>query len=67
MPPEIRGVLFDKDGTLLDFQRTWTAVSRQCAQRVAACPEDIPALLEAAGHDPSTDRFRPGAPMVSGT
>ena len=67
MKQRIRGGLFDKDGTLLDFQRTWTPVSRRCAERVARAPADIPRLLEAAGHDPSTDRFQPGSPMVAGT
>ena len=26
--PEIRGVLFDKDGTLFDFHETWSAWAR---------------------------------------
>ena len=67
MSVPIRGVLFDKDGTLLDFGRTWAPVSRRCAERVAARPDQIDGLLEAVGHDPHTDRFRPGSAMVAGT
>ena len=40
MDQEIRGVLFDKDGTLLDFERTWTPVSRRCAELVARMQEE---------------------------
>jgi len=67
MNKAIRGVLFDKDGTLLDFQRTWSPVSRRCAEQVARTPAEVPVLLASAGHDPLTDRFRPGSPMVAGT
>lgn len=67
MDQEIRGVLFDKDGTLLDFERTWTPVSRRCAELVARTPDEVPRLLHAVGHDPDTDRFQPGSPMVAGT
>ncbi len=31
----IRAVLFDKDGTLIDFDRTWFSISWQLAQRAA--------------------------------
>ena len=67
MSGPIRGVLFDKDGTLLDFERTWAPVSRACAERVAPDPAQIPHLLAAAGHDPHTDRFAPGSAIVAGT
>lgn len=67
MAVAIRGVLFDKDGTLLDFERTWAPVSRACAERVARRPEQVDALLDAVGHDPQTDRFRPGSAIVAGT
>ncbi len=65
--PTIRGVLFDKDGTLLDFERTWTPVSRRVAEQVAPDSSLVDVLLDAVGHDPVTDRFRAGSPMVAGT
>jgi len=67
MSRPIRGVLFDKDGTLLDFERTWAPVSRRCAEVAAQSPHQVDALLDAAGHDPTTDHFRPGSAMVAGT
>lgn len=67
MARSIRGVLFDKDGTLLDFERTWAPVSRRCAERVAHHPEQVDRLLDRVGHNPSTDRFVPGSAIVAGT
>ena len=68
MSPPIRGVLFDKDGTLLDFGRSWAPISRRAATLAAADkPELVPALLRACGQDPVTDAFAPGSAMVSGT
>jgi len=63
----IQGIVFDKDGTLLDFERTWAPVHRACAAAVAAEDALRDALMRAAGHDPSTDRFVPGSPIVAGT
>lgn len=62
---ELRGVVFDKDGTLLDFERTWGPVSRRCAAAVA--PDRVDELLRASGHDPRTDAFVPGSAIVAGT
>jgi phosphoglycolate phosphatase len=64
----VRGVLLDKDGTLLDFRRTWAPISRACAGAAAALVRADPhALLRACGHDPATDTFRPGSTMVVGS
>ncbi len=61
-------VLFDKDGTLLDFARSWAPISRRAATLAARGHAAlVPALLRACGQDPDTDRFAPGSPMVSGT
>ena len=30
---DIRGILFDKDGTLVDFQATWFAIGDRMAMR----------------------------------
>jgi phosphoglycolate phosphatase len=59
--------VFDKDGTLLDFERTWAPVHRACAAAVADKAAHRDALMRAAGHDPETDRFVPGSPIVAGT
>lgn len=64
----IRAVLFDKDGTLIDFDRTWFAITWQLAQR-AAKGDEIWArtLLEAGGYDWLTERFRANSVIAAGT
>lgn len=64
----IRAILFDKDGTLFDFQRSWG----QWAQRVIselAGPDAARArtLADAMAFDPATARFRPESPVIAGT
>lgn len=69
MPPArpYRGVLFDKDGTLLDFEATWRGFVDEVLEALA--PGD-PALrrrlAEVAGID-AEGRFRPGSPIVAGS
>lgn len=68
--PSLRGVLFDKDGTLIDFHQTWLPVYRRAAAvaaRVARCPGVEEELLEATGYDPRTGRCRPSSLLAAGT
>ncbi|MBN9529163.1 MAG: HAD family hydrolase [Alphaproteobacteria bacterium] len=53
---DIRGLLFDKDGTLLDYAASWAPINRQAA-RLAAAGDLVltERLLIAAGVDPATD------------
>lgn len=56
---EIKAILFDKDGTLVDFDRTWAATNRKGALIAAdgdAALADV--LLEACGMDPVTGKTR---------
>ena len=63
----IKGVLFDKDGTLLDFHATWYPVNRAVALAVAQGDESLAArLLIAGGYDPARDRFRSGSVLAAG-
>ena len=63
----IRGILFDKDGTLLDFEATWQPVLRQAALVMAGQDPAVAArLLTAGGFDPQTERFRAGSPLAAG-
>ena len=51
-PLELELIVLDKDGTLVEFARTWLPGFRECAQRVAATvgePALEPALLKAGG------------------
>ncbi|MDF1609459.1 HAD family hydrolase [Hoeflea sp. YIM 152468] len=56
---EIKAILFDKDGTLVDFDRTWAAINRKGALIAAdgdAALADV--LLLACGMDPVTGKTR---------
>ncbi len=66
----IKGILFDKDGTLLDFHATWMPAYRRAAQvvsRDAGRPELADRLLAIGGYDHETGRCKPGLPLASGT
>ena len=62
-----RGILFDKDGTLLDFKRSWLPVYRQAALEFsdgdAALAER---LLTGHGYDAERDRFIGGSLLAAG-
>lgn len=64
----IRGVLFDKDGTLFDFTATWRGAAE--AVLAALAPTD-PALRRrmglAVGFDPDTGLFCAGSAVVAGS
>ena len=48
----MRAILFDKDGTLLDFERTWTPLLKRIALEAARGDADRAGeLLEAGGYD----------------
>ena len=61
---KIKGLLFDKDGTLLDFTATWVPVIRSAAASVD--PEKIGELLEIGGFDMLEGRVRPDTLLASG-
>lgn len=58
----IKGLLFDKDGTLIDFQKTWIPINRDMTLEAARGDEALAKeLLIAGGQDPVTNTFIPGA------
>jgi phosphoglycolate phosphatase len=64
----MRGVLFDKDGTLLDFEASWSTVYQEMCLGLAEGDADTAeAMLIAGGLDPVTRRFRSGATLAAGT
>ena len=64
----LRGILFDKDGTLLDFEKTWGPIIRRLALEAAAGDEAGAAeLLAAGGLDPKSGKFRAGSVVGAGT
>ena len=65
----IKGVLFDKDGTLIDVTGTWVPAYRQLLSEVFAGhqPSEIEAKFVAAGYDPATGAFKAGSILAQGT
>lgn len=67
MPPALlRAILFDKDGTLFNFNATWAAVYEEIILRIAPDAETARQMAEIGGFDPGRRRFRPGTPLVAG-
>jgi len=68
VPRNLRAILFDKDGTLLDFEATWTPLFRQLALDFAGGdPAEAEAMLVAGGYDPAAERMRSGSVLGAGT
>ncbi len=57
-----RGIVFDKDGTLLDFNRTWLPIYRYAAKEFAEGDADLEdLLLTKHGYEPDRNRFVGGS------
>lgn len=64
----IKGILFDKDGTLVDFQATWHAIGDAMALEAAdGDRQRADALMDAAGYDSESTRFRADSVFAAGT
>jgi phosphoglycolate phosphatase len=64
----IRGILFDKDGTLIDYERTWVPINRHVAAYAAGGDAKVAEeLLRRFGHDPVTDAIEPGSVLAAGS
>ena len=64
----IRGLLFDKDGTLIDYHASWMPINRQVA--LFAADGDLALadrLLTHGGYDAATGRVRANTPLAAGT
>ena len=64
----IKGILFDKDGTLVDFHATWFAIGEMMALEAARGDRArARELLAEAGYDFATGTFRPDCVFAAGT
>ncbi len=64
----ISGILFDKDGTLLDYAKSWTPVNYELARIAAAGDEALARrLMVAGGMDPASGHVTPDSLLAAGT
>jgi phosphoglycolate phosphatase len=63
----IRAILFDKDGTLVDFQRTWGPATHVVIANLAAGDQAVYDRLAAvSGYVADERRFVAGSPLIAG-
>lgn len=63
----IKGILFDKDGTLLDYDESWLPVNRELAVIAAKGDAELAdRLLLACGMDPVTGHIVPDSLLAAG-
>jgi phosphoglycolate phosphatase len=64
----IRGILFDKDGTLIEVNGTWVPLYKSMlASEFGHSADEIAVLLARGGYDAATDGFKAGSVMAGGT
>ncbi|MBO6669569.1 HAD family hydrolase [Parvibaculum sp.] len=64
---DIKGVLFDKDGTLFDFHGTWGPILSEVAEELAQKDSHIASrMLAAIGYREETGRFAAGSIAAAG-
>jgi len=68
MTTQIRAILFDKDGTLIDFRATWLPAYAAIVREVFGADDDlVHRLLKAGGYDISSGEIDPTSVLAAGT
>jgi phosphoglycolate phosphatase len=63
----ISAILFDKDGTLLDYHRSWSPINERSAAFAASGDRALEQrLLDVGGRDQATGRYRAGSLLAAG-
>jgi phosphoglycolate phosphatase len=63
----IGGVIFDKDGTLFDFRKSWGAWAGALLADISADPAGRAVLGQAIGYDLANNDFTEDSPVIAGT
>ncbi len=63
----IKGIVFDKDGTLFDFRASWGGWCRDVLAALSRSPEQAAQMAKAIGFDPQAFDFAPDSPVIAGT
>jgi phosphoglycolate phosphatase len=65
---KFKAILFDKDGTLVDFNGTWLTLYEKLALEAAdGDPSEAARLLEIGGYDRASNLFLAGSELAAGT
>ncbi|KLN60103.1 hypothetical protein WH96_12985 [Kiloniella spongiae] len=63
---KIEAILFDKDGTLLDYEQSWMPLNKKAALMAAEGDEDLASrLLAETGYDAEFSRVLPGSMLAA--
>ncbi|RGP37230.1 HAD family hydrolase [Pseudotabrizicola alkalilacus] len=63
----IDGVIFDKDGTLFDFRRSWGGWAETLVRRIGRDAAHAHDMATAIGYDLDTGMFHPDSPVIAAT
>ena len=63
----IKGIVFDKDGTLFDFRASWGRWAQGFITGLALDDAHAAALAAAIGYLPQANSFHPDSPVIAAT